>query len=183
MLDVQYLLSKDYAEKVLWPEIKFRADAHNPVVTALAAADNSDPRRIVSETELRWNAVKATLKCDETQKTVALGYITDQTTKMGLGALFNMMKADGSVASITAENGVYYNCSYLMIRGSKAATGTYEGMHNILVTKDGGQIYYYNSNESTPAWKVVTDWKKLENQNGGAYSYVFTGVCVEFKSK
>lgn len=182
LLDVQYLLSKGYAEEILWPSIKFKTNG-NPVIDSLAQADNSDPRLIVSETELRWAAAKATLKCDETQKTDALNYITDPTQQLGLAGLFNMMKGSGSVATITPEEGVYYNSSYLMIQGSTAATGKFEGMHNILVTKQGGQTYYYNPNESTPNWSVAADWKKLDNQNGGRYSYVFTGVCVEMRRK
>lgn len=182
LLDVQYLFSKEYAEDTLWPAIKFKKNG-NPVIDGLAAKDNSDPRRIVSEAELRWNAVKATLKCDETQKTAALKYISDPATVFGLGALFNMMKMDGSEATITPEEGVYYNASFLMMKGKAAASATYDGMHNILVTKSGGHNYYYNPNESTPDWKRVSNWKILDNQNGGKHSYVFTGVCVEIKTK
>ena len=57
LLDVQYLLSKGYAEEILWPSIKFKTNG-NPVIDSLAQADNSDPRLIVSETELRWAAAK-----------------------------------------------------------------------------------------------------------------------------
>lgn len=182
MLDVQYLLSKDYAESILWPAIKFKQNG-NPVIDSLAAANNSDPQRIVSETELRWNAVKATLLLDDAQETEALKYIKDARTKLGLDALFNTLKGFGTVKAIAPEEGVYYNSSYLMLRGNSAITGTYEGMHNILVTRFGGQNYYYNSNENVPTWSVTANWKMLENQNGGSYSYVFTGACVEMKQK
>lgn len=181
MLDVSYLLSNEYAEQVLWPSIKFQRSS-DPVVNQLAEKENSDPRRIVSETELRWNAVKATLKCDETQKAEALKYVP-QPLQLALGALFNMLKKSGSVATITPVDGVYYNSSYLMLKGKTASGATYDGMHNILVTSQGGQIHYYNSNEKKPAWKITRDWKLLEGQNEGKISYVFTGVCVEMMRK
>lgn len=182
LLDVEYLLSKGYAEGVLWPSLKFQK-AGNPLIDGLAAKENSDPRRIISEAETRWNAIKASLKCDETQKTTALKYIRDPGMQMALGALFNMLKGSGSVAAITLEPGVYYNASYLMLKGGTAASAVYEGMHNILVTNQGGQIYYYNPNESKPVWSVTPDWTILEKQNNKTYSYVFTGVCVEMRKK
>ena len=172
-------MTKSFAEGTLWPAIQFKANG-DQAIDGLAAQKNSDPRLMVSEIASRWSTVKAALICDETQKTTAMTYV-DQSIQPALQGLFNMLKRAGSVASISIDDGIYYNCSYLMKKGGDATTATYEGMHNILVTKQGGQTYYYNPNESVPVWKVVVDWKKLENQNGGTYSYVFTGVCVEMK--
>jgi hypothetical protein len=114
--------------------------------------------------------------------TAALKYIPNPMD-VQLEGLFNMLKGFGSVATITLVDGVYYNCSYLMIKGAKAATGTFKGLHNILVTKQSNLSYYYNSNERTPKWSVVSEWKLLERQNDADYSYVFSGVCVEMRRK
>ena len=183
LLDVQYLLSKSYAEDILWPSIKFKGN-EGPVSVELAKKDNSDPRLIVSESDLRWGgALTATLLCDETEKATALTFVPTPVG-MALGGLFIMIKGASGATTITPEDGIYYNCSYLMLAGGKARSATYEGMHNILVTKSGGAFHYYNSNEKTPKWgQCPSDWKTLENQNAGTYSYVFTGVCVAMKRK
>ncbi|HSW04967.1 hypothetical protein [Aquabacterium sp.] len=182
LLDVEYLMSKDYAESTLWPSLKFKAEG-NLLIDSLAKAENSDPRRIVSEADTRWNAIKASLRCDATQKAAALKYVKSTDMQMGLGALFNMLTGFGTVGTITIEPGIYYNASYLMLKGGTATAAVYEGMHNILVTNHAGQIYYYNPNESKPTWSVTPDWTILEKQNKSSYSYVFTGVCVEMKKK
>jgi len=182
LLDVDYLLSKGFAEMTLWPTIKFKA-GESPLTDALAKADNSDPRRIVTESELRWGgSVKASILCDDVEKTTALGFVGPMAP--ALAALFNMIKGGNLVTTIALQDGIYYNCSYLMLKGAAAKSAVYEGMHNILVTNFKGSTFYYNPNEKVPVWtKDPADWKTLENQNGGTYSYVFTGVCVELKRK
>src|SRR5712691_8050010 len=170
LLGVGNLMSKAHAERVVWPAIKFKPNG-DPVVELLAKAENSDPRRIVSEVLRTWGGLKVTLLCDETQKKDAIKNYVPKAMKLGLKALFNMLKGSGSVANVTLEDGVYYNSSFLMFTDATANPVSFAGMHNILVTKQGGQVYYYNSNESVPKWSVVSDWKKLENQNGGQCSY------------
>src|SRR5262245_15528714 len=157
------------------------------MVNYLASEKNSDPRLIVDLVKNRWGykGVRAALKCDETQKNAALTFITDPTRKLGLEGLFNMLKGSGSVATIALEEGVYYNCAYLVFKGAKAAGGTYTGLHNMLVTMQNGVTWFYNSNEVTPKWGKPTNWKEVENQNltppQSAASYVFTGVAVEIR--
>lgn len=171
--------TQGYTERVLWPKIKFVANG-NPLIDGLAKADNSDPRLIV--TEATGMGVTATLKCDEVEKTTAMGFVTDPGFKMGLEALFNILKGSNASVAVALQDGIYYNCSYLMLPGSTPTAQAMPGMHNILVTKQSGIVYYYNSNESTPAWTSITsDWKTLNAQNNGNWSYVFTGVYVEMK--
>ena len=176
-------LTADFAEATLWPAIQFVADG-NGLVDMLAAKKNSDPWRIIEQVGTRWGGqVAAKLICDETEKSVALHYVgTDM--QMGLGALFNMIKRDTSVADMEVAEGVYYNASFLMFGGATPTASGYSGMHNILITRSGGRIFRYNPNESVPAWiQGPVNWTYLENQNGGAHSYVFTGVCVEMTRK
>ncbi|NJA04719.1 hypothetical protein [Methylomonas sp. UP202] len=179
----QLCLDQTFAEKTVWPAIQFVSTGGlAPGIDQLAAAKNSDPRKIITETDKISNkTVKAELVCDDSQKTGALVYVTDLATKQGLGSLFNLIKGGGTSTSLTLTDGVFYNASYLMFNGAKAATGTFTGMHNILVTREGGKDYYYNPNENKPGWNLTSDWKILDNQNGGNHSYVFTGVCVEMK--
>lgn len=179
----QVCLDQTFAEKTVWPAIQFVSTGGlAPAIDLLAIAKNSDPRKIVTETDKISNqAVKAELICDDSQKTSALVYITDLTTKQGLGALFNLIKGGGTSTNISLNEGSFYNASYLMFAGAAAAAGTFTGMHNILVAREGGKDYYYNPNEAKPCWSLTSDWKVLDNQNGGSHSYVFTGVCVEMK--
>jgi hypothetical protein len=170
-------LTQGYTERVLWPKIKFVADG-TALIDALAKADNSDPERIVIEAT--GMGVKAALKCDDVEKTTAMGFITNTGYSAGLDTLFLRLKNKGSASTVKLENGKYYNCSYLMLPVAKAAKQAAPGMHNILVTQQNGIIYFYNSNESAPAWKqCFSDWKTLEGQNAGTHSYVFTGVYIE----
>lgn len=179
----QNVLDWSYAQNTVWPAIQFVSTGGlSQAIDDLAKAQNSDPRKIVIETEKITNkAVKTELVCDDSQKTNALGYVTDLLTKQGLGALFNLIKGGGTSANLTLTEGIFYNASYLMFKGGNAATGSFVGMHNILVTREGGKDYYYNPNESKPCWSQTSDWKVLDNQNSGNHSYVFTGVCVEMK--
>jgi hypothetical protein len=176
LLDDTSLLNDVYAESDLWPSIQFKGDG-NELVTHLAERKNSDPRKIVNETDLRWAAVKATLLCDETQKATAFEEVPEDQAPQ-LGALFNMMKEDGSVTTIEPVEGNYYNASYLMFED-----GLFTGLHNILVTNVQDKLYYYNPNEEDPDWQFTQNWKTLDNLNQGRCKYVFTGVCVEFKKR
>lgn len=176
LLDVEHFLTNEYAESHLWPSIQFEDDG-SPLVKHLAELENSDPRKIVKETESRWAEVKATLLCDETQKTTALKTVPKEVA-LQLDALFNMMKGDGSTTEIRPGAGIYYNASYLIFKN-----GTYAGLHNILVTNFNGQIHYYNPNEDDPGWSTTPDWSTLDKQNKESCKYVFTGVCVEFKKR
>lgn len=177
LLGGQLLLNQDYAENNLWPSIQFKKTG-GPF-DGLADNKNSDPRLIITEMTTRWNTIKKTLVCDETQKKIALTYVNNQM-QQELGGLFTLLRQNGTAKPVILEEGIYYNCTYLMIKGSNARKGVFEGMHNILVTKEGGKIYYYNPNETMPKWSVVlSNWTRLDNQNDGNYSYVFTGVCVE----
>ncbi|HVK99417.1 MAG TPA: hypothetical protein VM553_06360 [Dongiaceae bacterium] len=170
-------LTKSYAETDLWPDIKFQAESGAPATALLAAAENSDPRRIVSEVKKRWPKVTAKLICDEVQKNKAIAYVTGPY-QAGMKALFNMLTAGGVKATVALDEEVYYNCSYTMHSSGTPSDSNYSGMHNILVTLQGGKCYYYNSNEADPQWKTTNNWKQLDAQNEGSASYVFTGVCV-----
>ncbi|KPF79635.1 hypothetical protein IP88_01750 [alpha proteobacterium AAP81b] len=81
------------------------------------------------------------------------------------------------VNNFAIDAGVFYNCSYLAFQG-----GNFTGMHNILVTRDGPHVWYYNSNEDWPRWAVANDWRALTGQNGGTADYFFTGVCVTMRA-
>ncbi len=177
-----FVLDKSYAENLIWPAIKFTGSEAG--TEDLAKAENSDPRRIVAEAALRWGgSVACRMLFDDTAEAMALKYIKNPGVEAGLDGLFNLIKGGNAVATIAIADGVYYNASYLMLKGSSAASASFDGMHNILVAGSGGLVWYYNPNEHVPTWKRVTNWQVLDNQNGGAYSYVFTGLCVEMRKK
>jgi len=187
LLNVNYCLSKVYAEEVWWPQIKFKG-GEGPLSDHLRDSNNSDPRRMVTDANIRWGGLAATIICSETDKAVALKYV-DKSMQSALVGMFNMIKdfdaklVTNSVSNIALQEGIYYNASFLMLKGSKAEGAKYEGMHNILVTKENNFVCFYNPNESIPNWKKCNDWKILDNQNDSYYSYVFTGVCIEIKRK
>lgn len=187
ILGTTYCLSTVYAEEFFWPQIQFKG-GEGDLSDMLHADKNSDPRRIVSDATVRWGGLTAAIICDETEKARALGYVSEDI-KAGLEALFNMMKDFGakggtnSVPAMALQDDAYYNASFLMMLGPTAESATFKGLHNILVAKEAGLIYYYNPNEDSPRWRRTSDWKTLNGQNGGAYSYVFTGVCIEMKHK
>jgi hypothetical protein len=168
-------LTEDYAEKDLWPAIKF-VDIGGPT-TMLAAQNNSDPRLIVSEIKKRWSGVNAKLLCDSAQKTNAMVFVPS-VLQSNMEALFNFLAHDGLMTPVRLDECTYYNCSYTMHGGGKPMSSNFTGMHNILVTYMGGKTYYYNPNETIPSWKITDNWKKLENQNSNSCSYVFSGVAV-----
>ncbi|NPU91367.1 MAG: hypothetical protein HPY82_05580 [Gammaproteobacteria bacterium] len=170
-------LDETYTESNLWPDIQFKPEGGAPATQLLAAAKNSDPRRIVAEVKKRWSGVTAKLVCDEVQKNKAISYVASGYQD-GMLALFNMLTAGGVKAPVALEDFVFYNCSYTMHNGGVPSESNYSGMHNILVTMEGGKCYYYNSNEDDPQWKTTSNWKLLEKQNGGNHSYVFSGVSV-----
>ncbi|HEX4939328.1 MAG TPA: hypothetical protein VFX11_11680, partial [Candidatus Kapabacteria bacterium] len=64
-------LDETYTESNLWPDIQFKPEGGAPATQLLAAAKNSDPRRIVAEVKKRWSGVTAKLVCDEVQKNKA----------------------------------------------------------------------------------------------------------------
>lgn len=173
------------AEDVIWPKIIFKSDGSD-TVEDLVSKKNSDPRRIVKYIEKNYAAeLSAIIKFDDVEKTSALKYIKNDTMKFGMEGLYNMIKGGSAkTESIIPEEAVYYNCSYLMIDDGNPKNGDVEGLHNILVTRSGGIIHYYNSNEKTPCWTMNNNsWKLLKNANAGDYSYVFTGLCVAVAAK
>ena len=173
-------ITEKTAEDTIWPKILFKDDG-NAAVQALVAKKNSDPRRIAKYIEKNHaSELTAAIKFDDTQKTTALSYLPDNDVKRGLEGLYNLIKGQtGQTEKILPADDVYYNCSYLMMVGGDPSSASLDGLHNILVTSSGGQIYYYNSNEAKPCWtKDSIGWKLLKNANGGSYSYVFTGLCV-----
>lgn len=128
LLGKDEILTNHYAEKILWPEIQFK-DNGSPQVKHLAELKNSDPRKIVKQTDLWWAEVKATLLCDETQKNIALTDVPEDKAP-DLGALFKMIMGTNPTTNIQPDAGIYYNASYLMFENDSFA-----GLHNILVTK------------------------------------------------
>ena len=168
-------LTQDFAENTLWPAIQFVDQGG--ITSVLAAANNSDPRLIVTEMGNRWSALKVKLLCDSVQKTVAMNYVAS-AMRPGMDALYKLLANDAVEAPMRLDDFVFYNCSFTMHGGAKPSDTNFTGMHNILVTFEGGKVYYYNPNESVPAWKMTPNWKKLEAQNGGNHSYVFSGVSV-----
>ena len=168
-------LTQDFAEKTLWPAIQFVDQGG--ASTLLAQAKNSDPRRIVTEVESRWPGLSVKLLCDRVQKTAAMNYV-NAGMRADMGALYKLLESDAVQAPMRLDDFVFYNCSYTMHGGAKPTDANFTGMHNILVTYEGGNAWYYNPNESKPAWKKEASWKKLEGQNGGSHSYVFSGVSV-----
>lgn len=172
-------INQTFTEDVLWGWIKFKG-GEGPLSDQLAKDNNSDPRRIVNVVNSGWGGkVRATLCCDELEKSWALKFHTPDPMKPGLQAMYNMLKGTKAPVTIVPRAGVYYNCSFLMFNHTDPNPADYSGMHNILITKDHAGIHYYNSNEANPAWVRNDSWKKLTGQNGGAHSYVFTGVFVE----
>lgn len=188
LLGTTYCLTKEYAETSWWPQVQFKG-GEGPLSEHLKSKQNSDPRRMVEDMKVRWGGLGAAILCCDTDKTRALTYVGDPAERGGLEAMFNMIKdynvgqGKGTVATIALEDGAYYNGSYLMLDGATAKGGRYTGMHNMLIVSDKGTIWHYNSNETTPAWQKVTDWKVLDGQNGGTTSYVFTGVCIEMRRR
>ncbi|PZN92808.1 MAG: hypothetical protein DCF31_14855 [Alphaproteobacteria bacterium] len=121
------------------------------------------------------------MKCDDVAKATALGFV-DAQTQGELGGLFNLIKGHNATVTTAINSGTYHNCTFLMFNSAVPAVANFTGMHNILVTKAGSDIWYYNSNETNTAWvrTVGNDaWKVLHGQNAGTHSYVFTGVLVE----
>lgn len=182
-------MTKKYVEDTIWAQIKFVDDGNNHIVSQLAAVNNSDPRRIVTFIEQRQNEINATLTVNESAKEAALTFVHDEETRNELSELFNFIRTGQSVdtpganarpAEVTSN--IFYNASFLMFNkhGPHSSTN-YSGLHNILLTHDGSWMYFYNPNEETPVWTLVTNdsWWVLNGQNGGNCTYVFTGVCVE----
>ena len=170
-------LDETFAENTLWPAIQFKPENGDPAIALLASQKNSDPRRIVTEAKKRWPKVNAALVCDDLQKKMAISFVKKEYQD-AMEGMFNMLTGAGVKTKMLLDEAAYYNCSYTMHNGGDPDQSNYTGMHNILVTFMGGKTFYYNSNESRPAWKEVKDWKVLKNQNGGQCSYVFTGVGV-----
>jgi hypothetical protein len=180
-------MTPGYAENTVWPQIKFLVGENGGATDILAGMNNSDPRKIVTFVNATGGgeAAAATLLCDSVLKSGALTYV-DVGMQPQLDGLFNMMKGGNSTVTTAIKPGVYYNCSFLMFAAAAPGPASYRGMHNILVTNSGGSIWYYNSNETNPAWVNVgpgAAWMRLNNQNGGNGSYVYTGVCVEMTAK
>jgi hypothetical protein len=122
---------------------------------------------------------------DDAQKTAALLNVPGAIPGLGvnyqlaLAGLYGLLKGISGAVTIDPQNGKYYNCGYLMYNAGVPNVMAFSGMHNILVANQSNIIWYYNSNETTPTWRQTTGWKRLDNQNGGHHSYIFTGVCVE----
>jgi hypothetical protein len=180
----QSILTTTFAEGTLWPAIQFTGN-DGPVSQKLKADHNSDPRLILSEVASRWGGtVTATMLFDDTEKATALKFVSDPVMQQALPGLFNLLKGQTQSSTIIPKDGIFYNCSFVMLKGGVASTAVFEGLHNILITSDAGNLYYYNPNEVTPAWvKNPVDWKTLEGLNGGSQCYIFTGVAVELKKK
>jgi hypothetical protein len=180
----QSILTTVFAEGTLWPAIQFTGN-DGPVSQKLKADHNSDPRLIVSEVASRWGgSLTSTMLFDDTEKTTALTFVSDPMMQQALPGLFNLLKGQTQSSMIIPKDGIFYNCSYVMLKGATASSAKFEGLHNILITSDSGALYYYNPNEATPAWvKNPPDWKTLQGLNGGTYCYIFTGVAVELKKK
>jgi hypothetical protein len=179
-------LTKAFAEGNFWDTIKFKpSTTEGPITTELANKNNSDPRRIVSEIAKRWSGVTARMLFDDAQKTAALLNVPGAIPGLGvnyqlaLAGLYGLLKGISGAVTIDPQNGKYYNCGYLMYNAGAPNVMAFSGMHNILVANQSNIIWYYNSNETTPTWRQTTGWKRLDNQNGGHHSYIFTGVCVE----
>lgn len=187
LLNSRHNMTPTYAEKTVWPKIQFVTGENGGATDGLAAIGNSDPRKIVNFVSATGGgeAVDAAILCDDVVKGAALKYVPGQEQPK-LDGLFNMMKGGNATVTTAIKAGVYYNCSFLMFGAASPSPADFSGMHNILVTNSGGSIWYYNSNEATPAWVNSgpgSSWMKLNNQNGGQSSYVYTGVCVEMKAK
>lgn len=187
LLNSRHNMTPSYAENIVWPKIKFVNGENMGATDDLANAGNSDPRKIVSFVNSvgGGEAVDATLLCDDVLKTVALTYAPGGK-KAELDGLFNMMKGSNATVTTDIKSGIYYNCTFLMFSAASPGATSFYGMHNILVTNSGGSIWYYNSNETTPAWVnsgPSAAWTKLANQNNGNGSYVYSGVCIEMKAK
>lgn len=180
-------MTPSYAENTVWPKVQFLIGENGGATDGLAQQQNSDPRKIATFCNATGGgeAVDAKLLCDSVAKSSALTYVPVAMQPL-LDGLFNMMKGTNATVTTAINSGVYYNCSFLMFDAGAPGPTSYTGMHNILVTNSGGAIWYYNSNESVPAWVNAgpgSAWTKLTNQNGGNGSYVYTGVCVEMKGK
>lgn len=168
-------LDANFAERDLWPTIQFVDQGG--ATTALAADKNSDPRRVVTEINRRWPKTQAKLLCDGVQKTTAMTYVAEPM-RQGMDALFKLLTKDAASAPMQLDEGVFYNCSFTMHNGGVPTHANFSGMHNMLVTYEGGKSYLYNSNENVPSWTFTNNWKVLEGQNDGNNSYVFSGVSV-----
>ncbi|MBN3561968.1 hypothetical protein [Aliamphritea spongicola] len=171
----QTALTATFAEDDLWPSIQFSDTC--AVTKPLADDKNSDPRLIVSQIKQRWPGVKAKLLCDEGQKSKAISMVNGMM-RSGMNDIFNLLVQEAVKGSIALDEAVFYNCSYTMHSGAKPSEDNFSGMHNILVAYEAGKTFFYNSNESNPQWQATANWKKLEAQNGGTHSYVFSGVAV-----
>lgn len=172
------------AENTIWNKILFKDDG-SQAIKALVAKQNSDPRRILKYIEKNYATnLSAVIKFDDTEKANALAYLPDNDVKRGLEGLYNLIKGQSQTETILPADDVYYNCSYLMMDGGDPTSSGLDGLHNILVTSSGGQVYYYNSNEAKPVWTMNNHgWKRLDKANSGNHSYVFTGLCVAVRKK
>ncbi|WP_426165229.1 hypothetical protein [Sandarakinorhabdus sp. DWP1-3-1] len=189
MFDTTSKMTPWYAEKVVWPAIRFEVGENQGHTDGLAALENTDPRKLerFANTVGGGEAITATLKCDDTAKAAALKHHVTGVAVQKLDLLFNLIKGQNATVTTAIDEGSYYNCTFLMFNGPAPTPAVFGGgMHNILVTRSGGNIWHYNSNEAHPAWVRTAGndaWKVLPNQNGGIHSYVFTGVMVAMQSK
>ncbi|EYR79875.1 MULTISPECIES: hypothetical protein [unclassified Shinella] len=172
------------AESTIWNKILFKDDG-SKAIKALVAKKNSDPRRILKYVEKNYATnLSAVIKFDDTEKANALAYLPDNDVKRGLEGLYNLIKGQSQTETLLPADDVYYNCSYMMMDGGDPSSSGLDGLHNILVTSSGGQVYYYNSNETKPVWTMNNHgWKRLDKANSGKHSYVFTGLCVAVRKK
>src|SRR4051794_19283550 len=97
-------LTKSYAEGGLWNQIKFRANSSEQGTEHLAAEENSDPRRIVTEIKWRWPGIGARLLFDDTEKEVAFNNLPDQLA-FTMGGLYEILKGTSASGRIAPEKG------------------------------------------------------------------------------
>lgn len=176
-------LDPAHVEAAVWNAIKFLPGTDR-VTKLLASKKYSDPRKVVEYINSKQPSIEAELLMDDQGKSDVYAEI-DQYSQNSVGGMVTMLGSSYRKEKINIEEGVYYNCVYADFNGSVPTVAGFNMFHNILVTKSGGVINIYNSNESTPSWVPLPggQWRRLENQNGGKRSYVFSGLAVVMKRK
>jgi hypothetical protein len=173
--------TKNHAELIVWPKIQFQR-GESLESDGMADSQFSDPRKVVEYVKTHTaGKADAKLCCDELATLEALKHL-DSATQASLSGLFNMMKGNDATVVTNVEQGHYYNCSFLNFSGGTPDPNAYQGMHNILVTNEGGFIWYYDPLEAVWVYTGTGQhWRTTHSQIDGGRCYFFTGVCVETK--
>ncbi|USD19582.1 hypothetical protein ACJJIX_18290 [Microbulbifer sp. VAAC004] len=182
--DIRAPRPQSFVEDTLWPAIKWQNADLPPMPNGgdhpLVADNNSSPMRVRAYVNNQCPGRNSRILYDAQQKNVCL-QLAQATNTADYNALFTNLiqpNSDG-VMPRNLLTDTYYNCAFMMFQGPSPVSTAEIGFHNILVAKDGTTVKYYNPNEAQPVWRNDVGWRTLRYQNGGAHSYVWSGIAIE----